>query len=85
MPVVFQDGIADGNAFVADISTRIVRGGGDQLSNNVLTLVTKGTAEGIIGASSFHRDLLGCMVRFETFSLYLKIGGTVREVYSRIL
>src|ERR1035438_9100458 len=42
--VVLEDGIADSNALVADVRTRIVAGGGNQLSDYVLTLMTKRTA-----------------------------------------
>src|ERR1019366_6686244 len=41
--VVLEDGIADSNALVADIRTRIVAGRGNQLSDYVLTLMAKRT------------------------------------------
>jgi hypothetical protein len=41
--VVFKDRIADSDALVADVRTRIVAGGGNQLSNYVLTLMAKRT------------------------------------------
>jgi hypothetical protein len=41
--VIFQDRITDGDALVADVGTGIVAGGGDQLTDYVLTLMTKRT------------------------------------------
>ena len=58
MPVIFENGVTDPNALVTNVGARIIRGGGDQLTNNVLALVTKRTTERIIRASSLHRDLL---------------------------
>jgi hypothetical protein len=42
--VVFEDGIADGNALVADVGARVVAGGGDELSDYVLALMTERTS-----------------------------------------
>jgi hypothetical protein len=42
--VVLEDGIADSNALVADVRTRIVAGRGNQLSNYILTLVAERTS-----------------------------------------
>jgi hypothetical protein len=42
--VVFQDGIANGDALVADVRPRIVAGRRDQLADYVLALMAKGTA-----------------------------------------
>jgi hypothetical protein len=42
--IVFKDRVADGDALVADVCPRIVAWRGYQLSNNVLALMTKGTA-----------------------------------------
>jgi len=39
--VVFENGIAHGNAFVADVGSGVIAGGGDELSDYVLTLMTK--------------------------------------------
>jgi len=44
LTVVFQDGIAYGDAFVADVSSWVITGGGYELTNYVLTLMTKRTA-----------------------------------------
>jgi hypothetical protein len=44
LTVIFEDGIADGYALIADVSSRIVTGGGDQLADNILTLVAKRTS-----------------------------------------
>ena len=58
MAVIFENGVADSNTLVTNVGARIIRGGGDQLTNNILALVTKRTTERIIRASSLHRDLL---------------------------
>ena len=52
--VVFENRVADRNAFVADVGTRIVAGGGDELSDYVLTLMTKRTSQSIIGSGTLH-------------------------------
>jgi len=41
--VVFENGVADSNALVANISARIVAGRGDEFPDYVLTLMTKRT------------------------------------------
>jgi hypothetical protein len=41
--VVLQDRVAYSNAFIADVSTRVVAGGGNQLSNYILAFVAKRT------------------------------------------
>jgi hypothetical protein len=48
MSIIFYDRVAYGDAFVADIGTRVVTGGGDELTDNVLAFVTERTAEGIV-------------------------------------
>jgi hypothetical protein len=53
VPVVFKDGIANRDAFIADISARIIAGGRNQLADDILTLVAKRTPQRLIGASSF--------------------------------
>ena len=45
LAVVFKDRIADGDAFIANVGSRIIAGGGDQLTYDVLTLVAKGTTQ----------------------------------------
>jgi hypothetical protein len=50
--VVFQDGIADGDALIADIRPRIVAGRGDELTNYVLALMAKRTAQSIVGSGT---------------------------------
>src|SRR6476659_10296105 len=52
--VVFQDRVADSDAFVANVGSRVIAGGRDELANYVLTLMTKGTTQGIIGSGTFH-------------------------------
>jgi hypothetical protein len=58
MPVVVQDGIADGDAFITDVGAGVIRWGGNQLTNNVLAFMAERTAKRIVGASSLHRSLL---------------------------
>ena len=53
MPVVFDDRIADCNAFVADVGARIIAGGGDQFTDDVLAFMTERTTEGIVGSGAF--------------------------------
>jgi hypothetical protein len=50
--VVFEDGIADGDALIADVCSRVVAGRGDQLTNNVLALMAKRTAQSIVGSGT---------------------------------
>jgi hypothetical protein len=50
--VVFQDGIANGYALIADIRPRIVAGRGDELANYVLALMAKRTAQSIVGSGT---------------------------------
>src|SRR5579864_1970589 len=74
MAVVFKDGVADPNALVTNVGARVIRGGGDQLTNNILAFVTKRTTERIVQASSLHRDLLKILL--------IKSGG--RSQYSEL-
>jgi hypothetical protein len=41
--VVLKDRIADGNALIADVGAWVIRGGGDQFTNNILTFMTERT------------------------------------------
>jgi hypothetical protein len=50
--VVFEDGIADGNALIADICPRVVAGRRDELTNYVLALMAKRTAQSIVGSGT---------------------------------
>jgi hypothetical protein len=52
--VIFENGIAHGNALVADVGAGIVAGRGDELSDYVLTLMTKRTSQSIIGSGTLH-------------------------------
>jgi hypothetical protein len=56
MAVVLNDGIAYGDAFVANIGARIIAGGGDEFANYILTLVTKRTAEGIVRSGALQES-----------------------------
>jgi hypothetical protein len=50
--VVFQNGIADGNALIANIRPRVIAGRGDELANYVLALMAKRTAQSIVGSGT---------------------------------
>jgi len=52
--IVFENGITDSNALVADIGPRIIAWGGDELSDYVLTFMTERTSESIIGSGTLH-------------------------------
>ena len=54
--VVFQNRVADRDALVANVGTGIIAGGGDQLSDYVLTLVAERTPQSIIGSGTLHAD-----------------------------
>src|SRR5258707_5651689 len=58
-PVIFQDGVADRNAFIANISPWIVAGRRDQLGDCVLRFVAERIAQNLFGTRSvFHSALL---------------------------
>jgi hypothetical protein len=48
LPVVFNNGIANRYALVTYISTRVITRRRNEFTDNVLTFVAEGTAEGII-------------------------------------
>jgi hypothetical protein len=50
--VIFQNGIADSNAFVADVGPGVIARGGNQFPNNILTFMAEGTSKSVIGASA---------------------------------
>ena len=50
--IVFENGIADGNAFVADVGSGVIAGRRDELADYVLTLMTKRTPQSIIGSGT---------------------------------
>jgi hypothetical protein len=52
--VIFENGIADRNAFVADVGTWVIAGRRDELADYVLTLMTKRTPQSIIGSGTLH-------------------------------
>jgi hypothetical protein len=52
--IVFKDRIADRDAFIANVSTRVVAWRRDELSNNVLAFVAKGTTERVVRTSTLH-------------------------------
>src|ERR1035437_4401212 len=56
--VVLENRIADGNAFVTNVSLGIVGERGDQLPDNILAFVAEGATQSIIRASALHWDLL---------------------------
>jgi hypothetical protein len=43
LPVIFEDGVANGYALIADIGSGVIAGGGDQLADNILTLMAERT------------------------------------------
>jgi hypothetical protein len=53
-PVIFQDGIAYGDAFVANVGPRVVAGTRDEFADDLLAFVTKRTAEGIVCTIALH-------------------------------
>jgi hypothetical protein len=50
--VVFENGVADGDALIANVGPGVVAGGRDQLPNNILALMAEGTSKCVIGASA---------------------------------
>jgi hypothetical protein len=46
--IVFENGIADRYALVANVRTGIIAGGGDQLPDYILALMTKRAPQGLI-------------------------------------
>ncbi len=48
MAIIFNDRVAYGDAFVANIGAWVVTGGGDELTDHILTFMTERTAEGIV-------------------------------------
>src|ERR1700728_4787459 len=46
--VVFDDGIANGNAFIADIGPWIIAGRGNEFTDDVLALMAERTSKGIV-------------------------------------
>jgi len=54
--IVFENGIANRNAFVADVGSRVIAGRRNELADYVLTLMTKGTSQSIIGSGTLHAD-----------------------------
>jgi len=56
--VVFENRIANGNALVANIRTRVITRGRDELSDYVLTFMTKRTSQSIIGSGTLHAGIL---------------------------
>src|ERR1700674_2472882 len=93
MPVILKNGVAHSNALVTNIGARIIRGGGNQLTNNILALVTKRTTQRIVQASSLHRDLLKILfIKADDFSIanfreYCTVNssGGARQSLDRVL
>ena len=48
--VIFQDGIADCHALIANIGPRVIAGGRDQLGHRVLRLMTERTTQHLVRA-----------------------------------
>src|SRR5260370_24013865 len=51
---IFQNGLADADAFVADVRAGIVRRRTDQLFDLFLRLMAEGTAQGLVLVAFFH-------------------------------
>jgi hypothetical protein len=46
--IVFENGVADSYALIANVRTGIIAGGGDQLPDYILALMTKRASQGFI-------------------------------------
>src|SRR5450759_4035508 len=53
--VILQDGVAEGNALVANVGAWVIAGRRDELANNLLALVAEGTTQRLVGTRSFHK------------------------------
>jgi hypothetical protein len=53
--VILENRIAYGDAFVADIGSRVIAGGGNELSDYILAFMAKGATKGIIRSGSLHK------------------------------
>src|SRR5678815_4276451 len=73
--VVLENRVADGNALIADVGARVIRGGGDQFTNDILTFMTKRTAKGIIGAGTLHKVSCTKDLDLRTLSVYRTSGS----------
>ena len=51
---IFENGLANADAFVADVRARIVRGRADQLFDLFLRFMAKGTAQRLVWVEFFH-------------------------------
>ena len=56
MAVIFENRITYGDAFVADVRTGVIAWGRNQLADNILAFMAKGTAERIVRTSTLHAD-----------------------------
>ena len=56
--IVLQNGIAYGDAFVADVGPGVITRRRDELADNVLTFMTKGTTQRIVRPSALHTTSL---------------------------
>jgi hypothetical protein len=63
--VVLKDRVAYSDALVADVSSRVIAGGRDQLSNYILAFMAKRTAQSIVGSGTlqavFSCSAIGCL------------------------
>ena len=57
VPVVLENRVAYGDALVANVGARVIGGGGDQLTDNVLALMAEGTTQRIVGAGTLQKNL----------------------------
>jgi hypothetical protein len=72
--VVLEDRVADGDTLVTDIGTGVVAGGGNQLSDDILTLMAKGTPQRIIRSGTFHVTPPGYSAGMSAFTPVLNPG-----------
>ena len=76
--IILEDRIAYGDAFVTDVSSGVIVGGGDQLTDYVLTFMAKRTTQRVVGTSTFHAESP------DTKNLHCtKIGRTLQPQYNR--
>jgi hypothetical protein len=55
LTIILENGVAYRDALVANVCPGVIAGGGDELANYVLTLMTKRTTKRIVRSSTFHR------------------------------
>jgi hypothetical protein len=80
--IILDDRIADRYAFVTDVGSRVVTRRRNELTDDILTLVAEGTAEGIIRSGAL--QALSPVLRVEKINRSLALFGvTLRFQYSK--